>query len=54
MDLEQLKLDLAILDGTPPWDDPSNVCRNDSYYAKSLERKYGKKIDELRKVVEGK
>ena len=53
MDLEQLKRDLAILDGIPPWDDPSNLCRNDSYYAKSLEQKYGKKLDELRKIAGG-
>jgi hypothetical protein len=27
--------------GKPPYDHPSNICWNDSYYHKSLEREYG-------------
>lgn len=29
----------------------SNICYGDAYYALSLERKYGKSIEELRKMV---
>ena len=46
-----LKDDLAKLDGLPPHDTPSNTCWNDSYYAKSLEKKYNKTLAELRQLI---
>jgi len=43
---------LAILDGKPPYDGPSNICRNDGYYAQSIEQTFGMSIADLRKNVE--
>lgn len=46
---KELHDDLAKLKGWPPHDKPNNICWNDSYYGMSLEKKYGKSIDELLK-----
>jgi hypothetical protein len=46
---ESLKDDLSKLFGLPPYDKPNNICRDDAYYAKSLEEKWGKSIKELKK-----
>lgn len=43
--------DLKKLDGDPPYDTPSNISRNDAYFGKSLEKKYGMPLEELRKEV---
>ena len=42
---------LAKLHGDPPYDEPSNICRADGYYALSLERRFGKSIEELEAEV---
>ena len=39
--------DIMKLLGLPPYDGPSNVCRNDPHYARWLEEKYGKDVDKL-------
>ena len=44
--------DLKKLDGKAPYDGGSNICRDDAYFAHSLESKYGKSIKELRREVE--
>lgn len=31
---------LRILHGLPPYDTPSNICRSDGYFAKSIERDF--------------
>lgn len=46
-----LEDDLAKLDGRPPYDTGSNICRSDAYFARSLEKKYGGTIEEFRKMV---
>ena len=33
--------------GLAPYDGPSNTCVNDAYYAKWLEKKYGKNVEKL-------
>lgn len=38
------------LQGHPPYDNFSNICMGDGYFAKSLERKYGLSIGELTKI----
>lgn len=50
MDIEKLKDELRMLKGFPPHNKASNICWGDGYFAKSLERKYGKKISELEKI----
>lgn len=47
----EVRRDLAKLDGDPPYDTPSNIVRSDPYFARSLEKKYGMDIQELRKAV---
>lgn len=42
---------LARLDGKAPYNTPSNICWNDAYYAKSIEREFGMTLKELRKAV---
>jgi hypothetical protein len=39
--------DIMKLLGLPPYDGASNICKNDAYYAKWLEQKYGKDVDKL-------
>lgn len=39
--------DVAVCEGWPPHNVPSNHAWNDSYYALSLERKYNKPYQEL-------
>lgn len=41
--IEEIKKFLGIF----PYHEPSNICRSDPYYAKYLEKKYGKDIDKL-------
>lgn len=50
IDLDELEDDLARLDGLFPYDKPENPCRNDGYYAVSLEKKYGRTLEELRRL----
>lgn len=50
-ELATLRDDLARFDGTPPYDTPGNPCYLDGYYAKSLEKKYGKPLSTLRALV---
>lgn len=45
----QAQDDLRKLFGYPPYDGPSNICRNDAYFASAIVRKYGKQIAELAK-----
>lgn len=40
---------LRMLYGLPPHDAGSNICRDDGYYAQSLEKQYG--IEALKKAV---
>lgn len=47
MSNSSVERDLKTLFGLPPYDEPSNYLRGDGYFAQSLERKYGKTIDEL-------
>lgn len=49
--LEELRTDLAKLDGTPPFDGPENPCRGDAYFAQSLEAKYNANLELLRKAA---
>jgi hypothetical protein len=50
-DRKILRDELAKLNGWPPHDEPSNICRGDAYYGKSLEEKYGKTIAELERFL---
>jgi hypothetical protein len=52
IDAEEIRDDIARLDGAPPYDTPWNTCWNDDYYGKSLEMKYGLQIDRLRKIAD--
>ena len=51
MDIGKLKDDLKRLDGKPPYNELSNSCWNDAYFAKSIEKEYGRPIEELRKIA---
>jgi len=42
--------ELKVLFGDPPYNTGSNICLNDAYYGTSLERKYGKSIEELKEL----
>ena len=48
MDPREFVKDMSKLEGLPPFE--SSPCRNDKFYAKSLERKYGRSIDDLKKI----
>ena len=50
-DIEKIKDNLAMLDGDPPHNTWTNIYYDDGYFARSLEKKYGKTIAELRKLV---
>jgi hypothetical protein len=50
--IKQLCDDLNKLDGKPPYNEPSNICWGDAYFAKSLEKKYNKPLDELYKIAQ--
>lgn len=41
--------DLKMFLGLPPFNTPSNFCYLDGYFALSIEKKYGKKISDLKK-----
>jgi len=47
MNIKRMVKDLDLLNNPSP----SNICYSDGYYAKSLERKYGKSICELSKIA---
>lgn len=49
--MTELHDDLAKFFGWPPYDEPSNICRGDGYYALGLKRKYGESVDELLKSL---
>ena len=51
IDKEAVIKDLKMLDGLPPYDEASNICRGDGYFAKSIEKKYGATLQELSKMV---
>ena len=51
MNLNKAKESLEILFGVPPHNIPSNICWNDAYFAKDIERKFGKSIEELCKLT---
>lgn len=48
INLTELRDDLAKLDGEPPYDGPSNICRGDPYFVCALEQKYGHHLGYLR------
>ncbi len=50
-DLNEIRKAIAMLDGKPPYDVPSNTCWNDATFGKSLEEKYGQPIENLRRMV---
>lgn len=43
--------DLDKLEGKPPYDGGSNICRGDGYFYNSIEKKFGMTIPELRKAL---
>lgn len=43
----QARHDLAKLEGLPPYDNWSNICCGDGYYANSLIRRYGMDLIKL-------
>lgn len=51
IDRTELVEDLKQLLGLPPFNEPSNINWGDAYFGKSLERKYGRNIPQLRKMV---
>ena len=51
MDMVKLRKNLAMLAGDPPYNKPSNICWHDAYFAKAIEREFGKPIEELKKLV---
>lgn len=50
--LKQALDDLKILRGLPPYDNWSNICAHDGYFARSLVSKYGMSIAELEKATD--
>jgi hypothetical protein len=52
MNLAELTDEIKRLLGLGEYNSPSNPCWGDTYYGASLERKYGRPIAELRKIVE--
>lgn len=50
VDLEEIAYDLEGLDN-PNWKGGFNICYQDGYYAKSLERKHGITIKEMRALL---
>ena len=52
MDRRELIIDdLKMLQGLPPHDGGGNHCRGDGYFARSLEKEYGKTVGELEREV---
>lgn len=49
--LDEVRGDLAKLQGLPPYNELSNICWNDPYFAISLEKKYGMPISRLDKLL---
>lgn len=43
--------DLNKLYGRKPYDGSSNICKDDAHFGNSIEKKYGKNIAELKKLV---
>lgn len=50
-EITELQQDLDMLDGKPPYAGPENHARNDLYFATSLERKYGRPLEDLRRMA---
>lgn len=48
---DDLEHDLKMFLGLPPFNTPSNFCYLDGYFALSIEKKYGKKIAQLKAEV---
>lgn len=48
---EALREDLKKLLGLEPYNTPSNTSLRDSYFASSIENRYGATISDLRKLV---
>jgi len=48
---EQMQKDVDMLDGKPPYNTPSNIYWHDGYYDLSLEKKYGMKIEDMRRII---
>lgn len=46
MNEKELENDVKKLLGLKPFDNPTNFCWNDNYYAKSLNDKYGSEVVE--------
>lgn len=43
--------EISMLLGWPPYDDPSNICYGDAYFAKGLENKWGEPIEDQIKAA---
>lgn len=52
INLDKLAKDLAMLDGDPPYNEMSNICWNDAYFANWIKRHYGFPLEKLRRIVE--
>jgi hypothetical protein len=46
-----LERDLKVLYGIPPYDGPENTSRGDNYFKADIERRYGDKIENLKKKI---
>ena len=42
---------IAMLEGSPPYNTPSNICYGDGYFAQSIVREYGMSISTLKALV---
>ncbi len=49
--LKKAKIKLAILDGTPPFNAPHNVCKGSEAYARTLQHRYKMPVQKLRELV---
>lgn len=49
--LRKAKKMIDILEGNPPYSEPSNYCRGDGYYAGSIEEKFGASIEYLKEQI---
>lgn len=51
--LDELREQVKKLLGIPPYNEPSNICWNDNYFAKSLRVEYGDQaVSDMIKEVE--
>jgi len=51
MNIEKAKDDLKKLKGLSPYNTSSNLCWNDAYFGKAIEREHGKTIKELEEIT---